>query len=89
MFETKAIEVAVGQITGYINPSEAERRAAYELFVELSTRTATVGVDDEEPSVRSSCITAASPYTTMTTRTSRTWISPSSGSAWPPGVPCC
>ena len=35
----RAVSVAIGQIQGYFRPTEAERKAAWELLVELSTRT--------------------------------------------------
>ena len=40
--EAKGIQVAIGQIKGYLYPTEAEQAAAYELLVELSTRAAGV-----------------------------------------------
>ena len=46
-FQQKAVQVAIGQVKGFVYPSPAERAAAYELLIELSTRnTATnVGAD--------------------------------------------
>lgn len=35
----RAVSVAIGQIQGYFRPTDAEREAAWELLVELSTRT--------------------------------------------------
>ncbi len=45
-------DIAVGQIKGYIQPTAIERAAAFELFVELSSRTATVTLADEHRLIR-------------------------------------
>ena len=50
--ETKVVEVAVGQVKGYLYPTEAEKAAAYELLVELSTRTAGAQLVSTEGSIR-------------------------------------
>lgn len=36
--EDRIVEVAIGQVKGFFTPSDAERAAAYELLVELTTR---------------------------------------------------
>lgn len=50
--ETKVIEIAVGQVKGYLYPTDAERAAAYELLIELSTRTAGSTLSSTEGSIR-------------------------------------
>ncbi len=50
--ETKVVEVAVGQVKGYLYPTEAERAAAYELLIELSTRTAGTQLASTNGSIR-------------------------------------
>ena len=50
--QDKAIEVAIDQIKGYLVPSPAERAAAYELLVELSTRVTTSHLGSAEGSLR-------------------------------------
>ena len=50
--EREAVQIAVGQLTGFLYPSAAERSAAYELLVELTTRTATVSMATSEGSIR-------------------------------------
>jgi hypothetical protein len=50
--ETKVVEVAVGQVKGYLYPTEAERAAAYELLIELSTRTAGAQLASTNGSIR-------------------------------------
>jgi hypothetical protein len=51
--ETKVVEVAVGQVKGYLYPTEAEKAAAYELLIELSTRTAGAQLASTDGSIRS------------------------------------
>ena len=41
MFEAKITEVAIGQIRGLVKPSDKERQAAFDLFIELASRTTT------------------------------------------------
>ena len=48
----RVVDVAIGQIKGYFRPSDAERAAAWELLVELSTRTTTAPLDPDEGSIR-------------------------------------
>ena len=50
--ETKVVEVAVGQVKGYLYPTEAEKAAAYELLIELSTRTAGAQLASTDGSIR-------------------------------------
>ncbi|MCB0985398.1 MAG: hypothetical protein KDB06_12185 [Ilumatobacter sp.] len=51
--DTTTVEVAVGQIKGYLTPTPEERAASFELFIELSSRTATVTLADEHRLLRS------------------------------------
>jgi hypothetical protein len=50
--EGKAVQVAVGQVKGLLYPSSAERAAAYELLVEISTRTTSTTMASYEGSLR-------------------------------------
>ncbi len=43
----KAVQVAVGQVKGFLYPSPAERAAAYELLIELSTRNTATNVGSD------------------------------------------
>ncbi len=52
MFEEKIVEIAIGHVRGLVNPTEAERAAAFELFVELSSRTTTTQLQPEEGLIR-------------------------------------
>ena len=52
MFESKITEIAIGQIRGLIEPSEQERAAAFELFVELGSRTTTAPLSADTGSIR-------------------------------------
>ncbi len=52
MFEDKVVEVAIGHVRGLVNPTEAEREAAFELFVELASRTTTTELRPEEGLIR-------------------------------------
>ena len=51
--DTTTVEIAVGQIKGYLTPTPEERAASFELFIELSSRTATVTLADEHRLLRS------------------------------------
>ncbi|MGB0114576.1 MAG: hypothetical protein WBP59_15265, partial [Ilumatobacteraceae bacterium] len=46
------VEVAVDQVKGYLYPTESERAAAYELLVELSTRTVGTHLSSTDGSIR-------------------------------------
>ncbi len=50
--EYKMVQVAIGEVKGYINPTESERAAAYELLVELSTRTSGAHLASTDDSIR-------------------------------------
>ena len=52
MWEAKVTEIAVGQIRGLVKPSEAERQAAFDLFIELASRTATVPLTADSGLIR-------------------------------------
>lgn len=45
--QQKAVQVAVGQVKGFLYPSPAERAAAYELLIELSTRNTATNVGSD------------------------------------------
>ena len=50
--EQKAVDVAIGQLRGFLYPSPAERAAAYELLIELATRTTTIATKSSEGTIR-------------------------------------
>ena len=52
MLETKITEIAIGQIRGLVKPSEQERAAAFELFVEFGSRTTTAPLTLETGTIR-------------------------------------
>lgn len=52
MLESKITEIAIGQIRGLVKPSDAERKAAFELFVELASRTTTAPLTMETGTIR-------------------------------------
>ncbi|MGD9753175.1 MAG: hypothetical protein AB7W59_19455 [Acidimicrobiia bacterium] len=52
MFETKAVEVAIDGVRGYLFPTPEERAAAYELLVEFGSRTITAPLAPSEGSIR-------------------------------------
>ncbi len=54
MWEAKVTEVAIGQIRGLVSPSDAERAAAFELFVELASRTTTTPLTPDTGVIRES-----------------------------------
>lgn len=49
---TDAVLVAIDEVKGYMYPSDAERAAAYELLVELSTRTSSAHLASTDDSIR-------------------------------------
>ena len=50
--EYQLVQVAIGGVKGYISPTESERAAAYELLVELSTRTSGAHLASTDDSIR-------------------------------------
>lgn len=48
----KAVEVAIGQIKGYLYPSKEEQSGAFALLVELSTRTTSAPLADTDGLIR-------------------------------------
>ena len=52
MFEAKITEVAIGQIRGLVKPSDKERQAAFDLFIELAIRSALCRFDGSSASER-------------------------------------
>ena len=52
MFERRLVEVAIGQVRGYLFPSPEERAAAYELLIEYTSRTVTAPLAPSEGSIR-------------------------------------
>ena len=52
MFQAEAVEVAVAQVKGYVYPSKAEQAAAYEILIELSTRTSSAHLASTEGTIR-------------------------------------
>jgi hypothetical protein len=52
MFHAEVVEVAVAQVKGYVYPTEAEQAAAYELLIELSTRTSSAHLASTDGTIR-------------------------------------
>lgn len=52
IFEKEVVEIAIGQVRGLVTPTEAEREAAFELFVELSSRTTTTQLRPDDGLIR-------------------------------------
>lgn len=54
MKQEEAVQVAIGQVKGFFDPSDEERAAAYELLVELTTRTGPAQLGATDTSLRAS-----------------------------------
>ena len=52
MFQAEAVEVAVAQVKGYVYPTKAEQAAAYEILIELSTRTSSAHLASTDGTIR-------------------------------------